>query len=59
MPVKEYYKGSGSKVMKSMKERYGKERGERIFYATAKEKGMEPERKSKKALDGLKKAHKR
>jgi hypothetical protein len=40
MPVKEYYKGSGEKVMRSMKERYGEEGGKRVFYATANKRGM-------------------
>ena len=40
MPVGEYYKGSGEKVMKSMKSRYGEKAGERVFYATANAKGM-------------------
>lgn len=40
MPVDEYYKGSGRKVMKSMQERYGEETGKRAFYATANKRGM-------------------
>lgn len=40
MPVSEYYKGSGKKVMRSMKERYGDKAGERVFYATANKRGM-------------------
>jgi hypothetical protein len=35
MPVSKYFKGSGQKVMKSMKKRYGEKSGERVFYATA------------------------
>lgn len=61
MPLSSYYGGSGAKVMREMKERYGK-RGEEVFYATAKKKGQEPEdkpsRKRKGALKGLRKAHK-
>ena len=49
MPVGEYYKGSGKKVMSSMKKKYGEEKGERVFYATA---------NKYPALKGLKKAHK-
>lgn len=41
MPVKRYYKGRGTKVMKAMKKRYGKTKGKRIFYATARKRGME------------------
>jgi hypothetical protein len=40
MPIKEYYKGEGEKVMSSMKKRYGEKGGERVFYATANKKGM-------------------
>lgn len=40
MPVSEYYKGEGSKVMSSMKSRYGDKDGERVFYATANKRGM-------------------
>jgi hypothetical protein len=41
-PVGEYYKGSGEKVMRSMKKRYGEEGGKRVFYATAQQKRDEP-----------------
>jgi hypothetical protein len=47
-PVGEYYKGSGRKVMKSMKERYGEEGGKRVFYATANKKGMNRPGKKRK-----------
>jgi hypothetical protein len=40
MPVSEYYKGSGEKVMSSMKKRYGDKAGERVFYATANKRDM-------------------
>lgn len=42
MPVSEYYKGSGRKVMRSMKKSYGPETGKRVFYATANKMGMKP-----------------
>ena len=45
MPVSHYYKGHGSKVMRSMKKQYGEKKGERVFYATANK------RPSLKALD--------
>jgi hypothetical protein len=49
MPVKEYYKGEGETVMRSMKKRYGEKAGERVFYATANKRGMNrPGKKSKK-----------
>jgi hypothetical protein len=35
MPVSEYYKGSGRKVMTSMKKKYGAKKGKEVFYATA------------------------
>lgn len=35
MPISEYYKGSGDKVMKNMKKTYGKKKGKQVFYATA------------------------
>ena len=35
MPLSHYYAGKGPKVMKKMKEEYGAEKGERVFYATA------------------------
>jgi hypothetical protein len=47
MPIAEHYKGEGSKVMKSMKERYGAEDGKRVFYATEnKQKSKKKNRKS-------------
>lgn len=50
MPVSKYYKGSGEKVMRSMKERYGDEKGERVFYATAKKRGLDtgPSKKTRR-----------
>ena len=35
MPFSKYFGGKGEKVMKSMKSKYGKEKGERVFYATS------------------------
>lgn len=48
MPLTDYYKGKGKKVMRSMKERYGEEKGKRVFYATAKEKGLDTGPRKKK-----------
>ena len=49
MPVSEYYKGSGKKVMSSMKKEYGDKEGERVFYAIANKRNMNrPGKKSKK-----------
>ena len=42
MPISKYYSGSGEKVMRSMKERYGEDKGERVFYATANKRGQKP-----------------
>lgn len=49
MPVKEYFKGSGSKVMSKMKSKYGDEKGKSIFYATANKQDMNPKKGSKKS----------
>ena len=38
MPLSKYFKGSGAKVMRSMKEQYGEEKGKSVFYATANKK---------------------
>lgn len=35
MPLSKYFKGSGEKVMSSMKKEYGEEKGKQVFYATA------------------------
>jgi hypothetical protein len=58
MPISEYYKGHGEKVMREMRRRYGSKAGERIFYATANKKGLTPEEDRKateRALDVLRK----
>ena len=47
MPIKKYFKGHGTEVMSDMKKRYGSEKGERVFYATANKKKMAPKSKSK------------
>lgn len=49
-PISEYYKGSGSKVMKSMAKRYGSKHGKEVFYAVANSrKGMSPKGKRKRS----------
>jgi len=49
VPVGEYYKGAGDKVMANMKREYGEEGGKRVFYATANKRGMNrPGKKSRK-----------
>lgn len=43
MPVSEYFRGKGKKVMKSLKSQYGDEKGEHVFYALSNRKsGMKP-----------------
>jgi hypothetical protein len=46
MPISAYFKGKGKKVLQAMKEKYGKEKGERVFYATAKKQKQEPKKES-------------
>ena len=50
MPVKEYFEGHGEEVMEDMMKKHGKEKGKRVFYATANKKGMKP--KGKKGKHG-------
>lgn len=46
MPLNKYYSGHGEKVMRVMKNQYGADKGERVFYATAnKQKGLGPSEK--------------
>jgi hypothetical protein len=52
VPVSEYYRGSGSRVMRSMRKRYGKKAGERVFYATANKRGMKPGKKKTRKRSG-------
>jgi hypothetical protein len=44
MPLRDYFKGSGAKVKRDMERRYGKGKGDRVFYATANKRGMAPKR---------------
>ena len=46
MPLSGYYHGKGRKVMKAMKARYGAEKGERVFYATANKRKQKPKKGS-------------
>jgi len=62
MPIGEYFKGSGRKVMESMRTKYGDKKGKSVFYATANKKPMfKPDTKFKKSmravLRGKGKAH--
>lgn len=42
MPISAYYGGHGSKVRRDMIKRYGKQKGERVFHATANKQGQKP-----------------
>lgn len=44
MPLSKYFGGHGSKVMSSMKKKYGEKKGEEVFYATnnKRKKGLGP-----------------
>lgn len=56
MPLAKYFKGSGEKVMKSMKKQYG-DKAESVFYATAnKNKSMKPKAGKKSMKKTMKKA---
>lgn len=45
MPLSKYYGGHGEKVMESMKKQYGKDKGEKVFYATANSSSVGPSKK--------------
>jgi len=45
VPINAYFHGHGEEVLADMKKKYGKDKGERVFYATAK-KGEKPNAKS-------------
>lgn len=53
MPVAGYFGGRGRTVLRKMKERYGDEEGERVFYATAKKRGQEPKTEWVQTSGGL------
>lgn len=42
MPVSRYFKGKGSEVMSNLKDEYGAEKGEHVFYALANKKHQKP-----------------
>lgn len=44
MPISKYFGGHGEEVMQNMKEQYGDNKGEQVFYATSNK------RKKKKKL---------
>lgn len=58
MPISGYYRGRGKDVMADMQKRYGPEKGQRVFYATANKKGLTaagPTNAKKNVLVGRKK----
>ena len=42
MPLSKYFRGEGRKTMGSMKEQYGEEKGEEVFYRLANKRGQKP-----------------
>lgn len=48
MPVESYFKGKGDSVLKDMKSRYGDKKGNSVFYATAKKRGLDAGKRSTK-----------
>lgn len=42
MPLKEYFGGKGEEVKKKMRRKYGKKKGDRVFYATANKRNLGP-----------------
>ena len=57
MPVSEYFKGSGDKVMSNMQKEYGAKKGKSVFYATANKKGMNRPGKKNKKMTGPSEKH--
>ena len=49
MPLKNYFKGHGEEVMRSMKKQYGA-RAEEVFYATENKRKSEEKSKTHKAM---------
>ena len=50
MPLSNYFKGGGNKVMKNMKKQYGTKKGKSVFYATANKLDVAPSKmKNKKS----------
>lgn len=47
MPLSEYFKGDGKKILADFVKRYGEVKGKRMFYATANKKGQAPMKKGK------------
>jgi hypothetical protein len=51
MPISKYFKGSGEKVMSSMKKTYkDPKKAKQVFYATANKRGVAPSADAKKRM---------
>jgi hypothetical protein len=48
MPLSKYFSGHGEKVMKNTKKKYGEDKAESVFYATANKKKKHEKSESKK-----------
>ena len=48
VPLSEYFKGDGKKILADFVKRYGEAKGKRMFYATANKRGLAPKRKVKR-----------
>ena len=48
MPLSEYFKGDGRKILADFVKRYGEAKGKRMFYATANKRGLAPKRHGRK-----------
>ena len=48
VPLSEYFKGDGKKILADFVKRYGEVKGKRMFYATANKKGLAPRKKRKR-----------
>ena len=46
-PISGYFKGDGVEVMKKMKKKYGKKKGESVFYAVANKNKQTPNQADK------------
>jgi hypothetical protein len=42
MPLAKYFRGKGEQVLSDMQDRYGDDKGKKVFYATAEKRGMKP-----------------
>lgn len=52
MPISDYFQGSGRRVMRSMRKKYGAKKGKQVFYATTNKKKSKPVDLVKKHMGG-------